>query len=133
MSYSSDVRDREWEEIGHLLERKHNRCRPRIYKERAVYNAIRYVIKTGCQWRMVPKEFGHWRTIYKYYEKWKAEGIFEKINEILRKLARKKKGKSEEASLGIVDSQSIKTVQKGDKRGFDGHKKNQGKKETYSN
>ena len=87
-------------------------------------NAIFYLLKTGCQWRMLPKDFAPWNTVYFYYSKWKNEGLIEELNEILRSYIRKKSGKQISPSVGLIDSRSVKTTRHGGRdRGLDGGKK----------
>ena len=91
--------------------------------------AIIYINKTGCQWRMLPSEFPKWQLVYYYFKKWLREGIIEEILENLRNLLRKKLGKQQSPSIGIIDSQSIKSCSYGgEQRGIDGNKKINGRK-----
>jgi transposase len=82
--YVSDLKDKEWEEIEELfaVERMGRR---RQHSQRAILNGIYYVLKTGCQWRMLPKEYPKWETVYWYFQKWSRKGIIEKIHSRLRK------------------------------------------------
>ena len=104
-----------------------NRKRKNSLKE--ILKAIIYVNKTGCQWRMLPSEFPKWQLVYYYFQKWLREGTIEDILENLRNLVRKKSGKHQSPSVGIIDSQSIKSCSYGgEKRGIDGNKKINGRK-----
>jgi len=87
-------------------------------------NAIFYVVKSGCQWRMLPKDFPCWQTVYTHYSRLCERGTWEKILDKLNQLNREQKGKSKDPTYALVDSQSVKTVYRGKKRGFDGGKKN---------
>lgn len=88
--------------------------RPRKHNIRTIINAIRYIMRGGCQWRMLPKDFPPWKTVYDYFLRWRNSGKLEKIHDILVKEVRKMVGKNETPSVGIIDSQSVKTTQKGD-------------------
>ena len=76
-------------------------------------NAIFYVLRTGCQWRYLPQEFPPWKTVYTYLRKWKSQNLFEKIHHRLRKSLRKLMNRNEDPTAAIVDSQSVKTTEKG--------------------
>ena len=87
-------------------------------------NAILYINKTGCQWRMLPSDFAPWQTVYCYFRKWKLEGVFEEVMDTLHAFIRKQAGHQESPSLGIMDSRSVKTSHHVDSdRGIDGNKK----------
>jgi putative transposase len=95
---------------------------------RAVLNGLLSLNKSGCQWRMIPKEFGHWSTIYSYFKQWRREGVWARLMAALRQQARKRQGRQPEPSAGSIDRQSIKTATQGSAVGFDGHKKIKGRK-----
>ena len=93
-------------------------------------NAILYLLKTGCQWRMIPKDFAPWESVYYYFSKWKNEGIIEELLDKLRSKVRIMAGRKESPSLGIIDSRSVKTSHHVDSdRGLDGNKKIKGRKQ----
>lgn len=95
---------------------------------RPVLNGLLYLLKTGCQWRMVPREFGKWNTIYAYFKAWRQAGVWAKLMEALRQLERTRQERQPEPSAGSVDSQSIKTATQATEVGFDGGKQVKGRK-----
>jgi putative transposase len=95
---------------------------------RRILNGILYLLKTGCQWRLLPREFGKWNTIYAYFKRWRRQGVWADLMEALRQLERQRQGRQPEPSAGCVDSQSIKTARQGEEVGFDGGKKVKGRK-----
>ena len=98
------------------------------YNIRNAINAILHVNKTGCQWRMLPEECGHWNTIYNYFRNWRKNGVWENIMNNLNRKERVRQGRNPEPSAGCADSQSVKTVTQGNDTGFDGNKKIDGRK-----
>ena len=112
MSYASDLNDSEWELISPIAEEGIMGC-PRTVPLREILNGIFYISKTGCQWRMLPKDFPHWKAVYSQFDRWRKNGRWDRIHEELRKQSRQKAGRKESPSAGIIDSQSVKTVQKG--------------------
>lgn len=105
--------------------------RKRKHTLREMINAILYLTKTGCQWRMLPTNFGPWQTVYFYFRKWKTEGVFEELMHHLRQVVRKTKGRDSSPSIGIIDSRSVRTSHHVDRAeyGIDGGKKVKGRKE----
>ncbi len=100
---------------------------------RTIMNAILYINKTSCQWRMLPSDFVPWQTVYYYFRKWKLEGVFEEVMDSLHPLIRKQAGREESPSLGIMDSRSVKTSHYVDSdRGIDGNKKIKGGRKSTS-
>ena len=112
--YSSDLNDKEWKIIQPLIPPPKTGGRPRTVDIREVMNIIFYVNRTGCQWHMVPHDFTvKASSAYYYYNCWRKESKWEKMHEKFVKRVRKKKGRKEQPSLGIIDSQSVKTTEKG--------------------
>ena len=112
MVYSTDLGDSEWALLEPLLAPE-QLGRPRKHSLRAICNAIRYLQRTGCQWRLLPGDFPPWRTVYQTFWRWRNKGIWEKIMHHLRARARVQAGRTPDPTLAIIDSQSVKTAQKG--------------------
>lgn len=112
-AYDSDLSDGEWELVRPLIPRHPPRGNdPRISK-REILNAIFYVNKHGCAWRGLPHDFPCWQTAYGYFRHWRKAGVWEEINAALRDMVRVAEGKAAEPTAAIVDSQSVKTTEKG--------------------
>ena len=130
--YDSDLSDDEWNLIASLIPGiKSNTTtggRPAKYERRELLNAMLYVCRTGCQWRMLPHDLPDWQAVYRYFVQWESQGIFERINTRLRKQIRIDAGKNPEPSAGIIDSQSVKIPANIEYSGFDGAKKVNGRK-----
>jgi transposase len=110
--YPSSTTDVEWELVRHLFERS-GAGRPEKYPRRLVFDAICYAVRSGCAWRMLPREFPPWQNVYATFRRWSDERLFEKMNDDLRKLWREREGRDEAPTASVLDSQSVRTAEKG--------------------
>ena len=112
-AYPSDLSDREWQLLEPLLPPPRPGGRPLKYPRREVVNAIRYVLRTGCAWRMLPHDLPPWETAYHYFRDWRRDGTWERVHTVLRERVRVAEGRDSSPSAAIIDSQSVKTTEKG--------------------
>lgn len=128
LPYDSDLNDQEWACIAPYVSQKLGPGRKRTVDIREIVNALCYMTKTGCQWRMLPHDFPPWYHVAYYFYTWVEDGTLAHSNDCLREAIRIKVNKEPEPSVGILDSQSVKTVSRGDERGYDRAKQIKGRK-----
>ncbi len=112
-AYPSDLTDSQWAELAPLLPPGNARGHPRTVDLREVVNGILYVLRGGVPWRMVPHDLPPWGTVWWYFRKWRGDGTWEYLEEALRPRVREAEGRDATPSAAIIDSQSVKTTEKG--------------------
>jgi transposase len=127
--YPSDVTDDEWAFIAPYLTLMREDAPQRDYALREVFNGVRWIVRTGAQWRMMPNDLPPWYTVYQQAQRWIAAGVFEDMVHDLRVLLRLAKGKKEQPSAAIFDGRTLQsTPESGERAGYDGHKRKKGSK-----
>ena len=111
--YPSDLTDEQWDILFPLLPPAKPGGRPQSVDLREVVNGILYVLRAGCPWRMAPHDLPPWQTLYKYFRRWSVDGTWERVHEALRPMVREAEGRNSAPSAAIIDSQSVKTTEKG--------------------
>ena len=127
-SYPTDLTDAQWENLLPYLPKPSPVGRPLKWETRSIINAMFYIVKSGCQWRMLPHQMPPWQTVYSHFRKWKALGTWVTIHQALHEQTRRDVGKEPSPTVAIIDSQSVKTTELANSRGFDAHKKVKGRK-----
>ena len=112
--YPGDLTDKEWDTLSDLIKEDiyYGPKGRTKYPRREMFNAIFYLLRTGCQWTDLPHDFPPWKSVYAQFLRWKDKNLFGKIHDHLREMLRKRLGRGELATVGIADSQSVKTTEK---------------------
>lgn len=126
--YPCGLTDSEWEQVAHLFDPPGRTGRPEKYPRRQMLDACIYVLRSGCSWRMLPKEFPGWNIVYKTFRRWQVRGLFESMYDELRKLWRSRQHRAPDPTAAVLDAQSVKTSPQGGPKGFDAGKKVKGRK-----
>lgn len=126
--YPTDLNDTEWAQIAPYLPAPRDTGAPRKHGWRMLLNAMFYIVRNGCGWRALPHDFPCWQTVYHYFRLFRRNGLWEHLNTAIREAVRETAGRARQASAMIADSQSVKSAEGGEKRGFDGGKKVSGRK-----
>ena len=112
-AYPTDLTDAEWRVLEPLIPAAKLGGRPRSVEMREIVNAVRYLLRAGCAWRLLPHDLPQWETVYAYFRAWQADGTWERIAAALRRDLRMSLGRAPEPTAAILDSQTVKTTEKG--------------------
>jgi putative transposase len=131
MSYPTDLTDEQWALLEPLLQRAAGPGPPTELDLRTVIDALVDKNRTSCQWRMLPSDFPPHSSVRYYFDKWRHDGTWERINDQLRQAVRKELGRESEPSIAVIDSQSVKSTEAGGDRGYDAGKKSERSQTAY--
>ena len=126
--YNTDLTDSQWQALERFFPPPKKMGRPKTHSPRRVLDAIFYLTKTGCHWRMLPHDFPPWSLVYKYFSRWSKSGLLKEIHDELHLAVRMKEGREPQSTAAIIDSQSAKVTDTCGSRGFDAGKKVKGRK-----
>lgn len=109
--YPSDLSDDQWAVLGPLIRTATRQ--PGKIDRRAIVNGIFYQLRTGCQWRYLPREYPNWKTVYSCFWRWQRSGVWDQVLQALQPQARQAPGRGVYPTVAVMDSQSVKTTEKG--------------------
>lgn len=112
-AYPSDLTDEQWDLLKPYIPEVQSGGRPAQYERREIVNGILYVLRTGCGWEYLPHDLPPWKTVYYYFREWRKSGVWQASNAALSIISRRAEGREDSPSLGIIDSQSSQTTEKG--------------------
>jgi len=125
--YPTDLTDAQWKLLLPLLPKAKKKGR-RPADLRLILNGLLYFVRSGCAWRLLPRDFAPWQTVYGYFRRWRLQGLWQHLHDVLRRVVRREAGKRSQPTAAILDSQSVRSADHGGQRGYDAGKKIRGRK-----